>query len=387
MEISNTINIVTYNHKSKLGIEDLHLLFSQIFIERGFNVINENYLKYNSINIIIDEFTGHRIRKDIQDFKRKKAGLIYIVPTEFITEINLGVRSFNVFNPNFFYKLLFSLIFIFLSLYYFLSNPFPKIFTFPKIKLGTGISTSIRRWGKKKITLLGLYLCKFNFVLKNFDKCLLIYWAFKKNIYEFKRFYSLLLVIEYCDGFIHFHKVLEEQYKKHFSKIKSFYLSPRIDKKTFKNKFGQLRFGFTMSGTITSYRNECFDKLKSLFSEDNCDSLFRIDSFKRDPIKKQKEAYQFSYNPGQSSNWNYSSPTRLYRAINVNHSIPVIDKRSFDSDIEDLAITLDKNIVKYTKQLSKNNEFFKDYLQKIDLYNKKSKKINSVFFKKIDEIS
>ena len=33
-------------------------------------------------------------------------------------------------------------------------------------------------------------------------------------------------------NFIHFHKVLEEQYKKHFSKIKSFYLSPRIDKKT-----------------------------------------------------------------------------------------------------------------------------------------------------------
>ena len=70
--MSNTINIVRYNHKSQLGVEDLYSIYSQIFIDNGFKVVCENYLKDNSINIIFDEFTGHKIREDIKDFKKKK---------------------------------------------------------------------------------------------------------------------------------------------------------------------------------------------------------------------------------------------------------------------------------------------------------------------------
>ena len=43
--MSNTINIVRYNHKSQLGIEDLYSIYSQIFLDNGFKVVCENYLK------------------------------------------------------------------------------------------------------------------------------------------------------------------------------------------------------------------------------------------------------------------------------------------------------------------------------------------------------
>ena len=478
--MSNTINIVRYNHKSQLGVEDLYSIYSQIFIDNGFKVVCENYLKDNSINIIFDEFTGHKIREDIKDFKKKKEGSIYIVPTEFLTSLHFGERTFNFFDTNFFYKLFFSFLFIFLRFYYYFSNTFFKIQNLFAVKpvekkVKKFDRTKIRKlkknvlfkyliypfllffyliinprtvgipwlkhkhryvklhiyissrpnvlnffsllkklfasfyyyviwlsflfplfllthpkiglsWSKAKLTPLGLYLYKYNFVSKNFDKWLFVYWKIKKHVYEFKRYHSLLLIVKYSDGFIHFHKVLKKQYERNFSSVKSLFINPLIDKKAFKNNFNKHKFGFYLTGTVTSYRHESFEKLELSILRKYNKAFFRIDSFKDTANKYNKDIYQFSYNPGQSSTWDYSSPTRLYRSINFNHSIPIIDKRSFDADIEELAIVSDDKIADYSSQLSTNSEIFNAYLDKIDIYNKKSKKINSVFFENFKEL-
>jgi len=425
MAISNDINFYLYNHRSKLGIEDFVKIYTDIFTSHGFNVINSSKLETNNINIIIEEFTSPHILKEIIDFKKEKKGLIYVIPTEFITKLPGKLKTFNFFSKSFLSGITLNIIFIIsLIIYKFFYYPkFTPMFTsfyrnsksfyrnsklrirIPilkklRIRIPTQKKLRIRIPILKKlririiIPVINLIkLVRINLLKVLFSKAKPLkesykFLAFRRLCYHFQRYYTFNKASKYFDGFIHIHKEIKVSYEAEYPNIKSFIINPIIDIDKFKENFAKKKYGFYMTGTITKYRNERFDllKMKVLSKQNKENTLFWIGSFKEN-LQSKKEFYQFSYNPGQSKDWVYSSPTRLYRSINENGSIPIIDLRNFDSDIEGLAIVFNSKIVKSTNEYYIDSKKFMSYIHKMNKYNNASFKINTVLCKHLKRSS
>lgn len=413
MAMSNDINLILYNHRSKLGIEDFVNIYKEIFTSHGFNVIHSSKLEANTINVIIEEFTSPHILKEIIDFKKEKKGLIYLIPTEFITKLPGKLKTFNFFSKSFlsgftlriifiiyliFYKIFyyFSVIPMFISFYrnlksfyrnskLFIINLFPvkNLINLSK-KLLIPISIPV----KKIIKLVKINLLKILFLESKPLKESYKFLAFRRLSYHFQRYYTFNIASKYFDGLIHIHKVIKASYEAEYPNIKSFIINPIIDIDKFKKNFVKKKYGFYMTGTITKYRKERFDLLrkKVLTKQNKENPHFWIGSFKEN-LQSKNEFYQFSYNPGQSKDWVYSSPTRLYRSINKNCSIPIIDLRNFDSDIEGLAIVFNSKIVKSTNEYYIDSKKFMSYIHKMNKYNNASFKINTVLCKHLKRSS
>ena len=411
MAISNEINLILYNHKSKLGIEDFVKIYMEIFTNHGFNVTHSSKLEKNAINIIIEEFTCPYFQKEIKDFKKEKKGFVYVIPTEFITKLPFGLKTFNFFNKSLFEAMFFNIIFIFIKIFYYIFNRcfvvyFYRIsksflidlFKKTKFKIINLIKLSpeeiknlIKLFLKAYKNLNKLFLKAYKNLNKLFTKSQTTktsykYQAFRRLVYNLKRYDSFNKSSKYIDGYIHIHKVIKGSYESEYPNINSFITNPIININKFKKKFAKNKYGFYMTGTITKYRDERFNLLEMKILRNNKrNPYFRISSFKVDS-KLTNEFYNFSFNPGQSKDWIYSSPTRLYRSINENGSIPIIDLRNYDSDIERLAILFNSNIQHSTNEYNSASIKFKNFLLELTKYNNVSFKINSVLCKHLQSV-
>ena len=143
-----------------------------------------------------------------------------------------------------------------------------------------------------------------------------------------------------------------------------------------------------MTGTITKYRLNYFNKLKKninkflLKRKLLCTFLFSFSGFSESNKFKN---YLFSFHPPQTKDWISCSPTRLYRAFAIDFNIPVITKNFGHMSIEGLCVQYDElisdNFLNKTvgKKFSIDSKFKKNILE----YSRTVKKKNDLLVAKI----
>jgi hypothetical protein len=100
------------------------------------------------------------------------------------------------------------------------------------------------------------------------------------------------------------------------------------------------RLFFEVTGSVTSHRQACIDRVNREILALGMHAVFelcRVFSFSS-PDGERRGAY--SLHPPQSEHWPCCSPMRIYRALAIDHNLPVLTRHFSQSPIEDVCFLL-----------------------------------------------
>jgi hypothetical protein len=233
------------------------------------------------------------------------------------------------------------------------------------------------------------------------------------------RYRGFLRALKYCDLLAVIHPEMVDQYCTHRTPIHPIF--PEIGALSVeqRNRLWNLPAGFTMTGTLTPYRQHVAASLIVAFGkagwtnpvyqyrpfeapakttswsdkkpESDIKSLedclltpgeFNLSDVVRAEYNAIEPEYLFNLNPAQSENWPYSSPMRILRAI-ILGQIPVITKKFNDHPIEDVAMlwdgtmntALDFAMWKFIDRRSQ----LAGYLHSLETYDRNAREANKPF--------
>lgn len=398
------VNIVNSNHKYQYGIEDIISIVSYLFKIRGINVEISDKFSKDKVNIIIDEFTSYGFRSYLKKFKKiNPSTKVYLISTEFVTKKNFFGKDFETFNYfdkeiTIFSKIFFILVSNFYQLLKHISfiegslSIILKILSFPAIS----IIKIIDLLNLAAVKFLKFFLPKQTITKNNLNISLVFYLRFfthkfKNKFYLYRRYIFFKDCIDYLDG----HLLLNNFQKKGFHEINKSLpmlgiIHPEFDTKKYFDNVINKKIGICMSGTITNYRLNYFNKLKKIINnfllKRKLSRTFLF-SFSGFPASDKFNEYLFSFHPPQTQDWISCSPTRLYRAFAVDFNIPVITKNFGHMHIERLCVKYDELISDsflnstFGKKLSIDSKFKKNILE----YSRTVKNMNDLLVTKICE--
>lgn len=369
--MKKNIYLIYGNHYSYLGVKHIYDLLINDF--KNYNYIISKNIKKNQINILCENFYSGNLINDIKK-KNNKTKLICIY-TEFI---NNNIGTYNSFEIE--RKYLNSIPYYFMAtIYYTLSS----IFIFRKylfrclIKFYViGFFSSIfyfffdkkKKTRKKKIksSISTKFYYYYNREIKFF------YWKV--------RFNQSLKLSKYFDAIICTHPKIKKDLKKKLNFNNIFLHLPKVKNSAFKRKINNDKFKF--SGDYNEYRKLFFEESKRYFNNKddfyvNFLSLLPKQTSFIDIPKNMK--YGFSFHPGKSNRWHFSSPTRLVSALN-NCELPIVFKKYKDVSCY-LGI--------YIKILNKNNinYLIKNKKKLIKKISTNIKKYNSLIYLENNKIN
>lgn len=310
-------NIFTANHGKLSGVEDFISILKNVIQKRGHQVDLTEELNPKAINIIIDEFTNGYANRMIVDFKSSYPdSILFFVLTEFVEKKWL-VSSFNFFG-----SVIDASVIAILNVYVRLKR---EDFNKPRFL----------DW-----VVAGIYLPLFPlFILLNFRKIIEIGLAgvIHQPVYMLMRKLGLEKMITYADGIVLSHKDIN------FLELKSPMLGivyPEIDGLDIKqNLFKDKVLGIEITGSVTPYRHKILRKINFLILRFGLLSHLRqclsidFSSSNKDILR-----FAFSIHPPQTKRWKYSSPTRIFRALQIDHNMPVLTKFFNQHPIEKLCL-------------------------------------------------
>jgi len=367
-------NLYIGNHGKRDGIEDFIEIISNILSNRGHEVAVSNELKANYPNIIIDEFTNFITNRKIAYFKKAfpETKLIYVL-TEFI-EKKYGLTSFNLFEGllevsvltlvNVYLKLRrsdfpsptlydFVLAFLHLPFYsvYFLSYVVKKIIS-----------------GKKKLSLTSI---------------------FHKQVYMLMRFLGMKSMLCHVDLILLAHRDITRNLSKYLISSESVagVIYPEMDiSKIKQNLFENKILAMELTGSVTPYRQgwiEAINKSIVLLGIKHEFGMSQVYSFINSTKKTLRGA--FSFHPPQTKNWKYSSPTRLFRALNQEGNIPILTHYFNQHPIEDVCLLYegDQTILKMYDFFHDKNKAWTYLLPKLENYAQKAELENNIIVQKM----
>jgi hypothetical protein len=351
------IYIVVGNHRSMVGINEIvYTLYSAL--SENFSVEIVTRLKQNSVNVLIDEFSSPAYIVAIDETKKRYPNTkIVVVATEFVTPVRIiGFELTKTFN--------------------FFGAP----------RDWTALSVGALR------SLIG-----------------------GMSSYMRMRYLGFVRTLEYSDLLASVQpailRTLSEvgTWPSHLASPLMVY--PRIVTLPAiqRNRLEDLPVGFTMTGTRTSYRSQIARRLVRTFRHAGWFApIFQHVPFEAPPTSSSStfkqgahasrpssspaylqaqydsitSGYLFNINPPQTSEWPYSSPMRILRAIMLGQ-IPVVTKRFQDHFIEEVAMLWDGTVDAALKfgsyQLSDRQGGLNDYLRSIDGYDQKAREANKPF--------
>ncbi|MCQ8102489.1 hypothetical protein NP590_00110 [Methylomonas sp. SURF-2] len=319
-------SIFVSNHGKLDGIEDLISIISTVIIKRGHEVTVTETLDPDAITLIIDEFTDAISNREIIEFKRQNpnSGLVYVL-TEFI-EHRLFVTSFNFFGG-----IVEASVIAAMNVYF---RNHREDFQ----------SATIQHWLVAIFysPLLVVYL--FDHFLRNLirNERLPLISRLHRTAYMLMRYLGLEKMIACADAVILSHQSIVDNINGiientpvlgtihpeiNFAEIER---SLFLDKKLF----------IEITGSITPYRLKFIRRI-------NIDILSLGIKNRFNPCKSipfSTTAGQsiargaYSLHPPQLKNWKYSSPTRIYRALQHEHNMPVLTKVFHQHPIEKLCL-------------------------------------------------
>ena len=324
-----TLQVLFYtgNHKSKVGIEDIVNLISQVFnSSNDFTCeISNDLLPGYDVIFVIEEFALQKnVDKILVAQKELNNSTFILVCTEFVTKTRQHI-TFNSFGSVFENSAL--------KILRILTGTITKnykdiqinvIFTFP-LDLVMAFIWTILFLKNNKLSLKALY--KKIRELSYFD---MRYLNFKNVLKEVKLFTTTHPIIQ--------KQILDLQQDASFiGDIYPLIKTPKMSKATFFSGDHKI---IKMSGNLTTYRFNKMKELKANLSTDQTKTRFIISSLKNPEVPNHRS--DFTFNPPQNENWKYCSPIRICRSWNIDESIPLITKYFGQHPIENTAIHLRK---------------------------------------------
>ena len=350
-------NIYIENHARLDGVEDFISILKQIISARGHEVKVSRDLEIDCPNIIIDEFTNYICNKKIIAFKRDnpQGNLIYLL-TEFI-EDRLLVRSFNFFGVFFAASLIAAM-----NIYFryrrkdFLPASF---FDYVIAILYSPLLVLYMIW--HKLDNLLRYLIR--------KKRISLTYRLHRLAYMHMRFLGLQRMVEYADSFILSHEEIVksvDKLSKNISKQKEVIgvIYPELDfEKIESGLFDKTGLFIEITGSVTRFRQKFIKAINRDIVVLGLNNAWKpclalsFSGYKNKFLKRGA----FSLHPPQSKFWRYSSPTRIYRALQYNLNMPVLTKFFGQNPIENLCL-----ILKGDESLIQMSEFYADKQKAID---------------------
>lgn len=337
------IYFITSNHNNiKNSLE-----FIDSF-KKNFKINITNKFKKNSINLILEEFTNSKFREQITYIKKKYPKTIFGC---FFSEYYCPEhQTFNSFNSKqkiilIKYKILFNFIYFANSAAIFLKNFF--------------LYKSVAFKVSATIKLIFKYL-----PIKNI----------LDDYYFFNRFKKFKIIEKYIDFYLCWNSEQKKVITKNFKK-KVFYFLPHLN---FIKKINQV--GITISGSVTNYRQGLLrdlDYKKILFN-----NFHQFNETNSEKFIYKKVFTQYSFNPSKNEYWNEPSLMRYVFSL-TNNEIPIVINTFRDKIYKNVCLYFNFKKLKYNnfRQLHNYDKNFKKINNKIRIFNKKSKKLNSEFKK------
>ena len=346
-----SINIFVSNHMTKVGIGEHIAVISRLFSDSGYSVVESEELDPDKLNVIIDEFTSSLANRYILNFREKhpEAKIIYYL-TEFPTK-RYGIETFNGFD---------SILVEWLS---------QAVNDFVLIHRRKDLTASVSRWranllGLLVTALLGWYFLsyvalrgvaerltqtvkkrKYNGFLLSIDWHQKFYWR--------ARYLGLNKMFAACDGVLTAHRdigadlatmpgflehkpaVFGEVFPIFSNRALCFDFSGRGEFE------GQKEI--EMTGRLSGYRNRIFKRVRLVLKVERVGfKIFKRGFVDRDIFFSSTGGRYsiFSLHVPQTKLWPKVSPLRIYRAVEVDRSIPLVDRYFGQHPIEKVAFQL-----------------------------------------------
>lgn len=320
------INIYVANHGKRDGIEDFITILTDIFSKRGHEVNVTEELCLDSINLIIDEFTNIVNNLEISEFKKKypEVKIVYVL-TEFIEKKYL-VKSFNFFG-----SLVDAALIAAMTVYF-------------RRRRKDFIALTFKEWliAAAYAPLLLIYVGR-HILLNLLSKSPIpLLKKVHSPAYMLMRYLGLEKMISNADAVILSHDLIADGLKEISTSVPILgTLYPEIDWDKIKNcVFKDKELFCEITGSITPYRHRQIMMINQqilALGLTNTFGLCQAISFGQG-VNLPLARGGYSLHPPQSEKWKYSSPTRIFRALQYDCNIPVLTRVFNQHPIENLGL-------------------------------------------------
>lgn len=338
------LNIFMKNHAHLCGIEDYLRFLTALFERRGWQVSVSQHLSPDAMNLVIDEFTSALENARLRKFRSTHPDTpMVLLMTEFPAR-NLTVSSFNNFGG--------------------LRNAATIMFAEAVLPSLRGdfpqpsIWRQLRYWASVPLAApyiaSGFVRSKLSRMRSNFKGiahgnagkgAFSLPPDMHRAFYLHMRYMGLISHIDVFDGILTSHEHIQPamQRDRRLAAYSSRVLGVVYPELEQDQVIDQLFSGtgpfVEVTGTITGYRRRVLSRLRrdiTLMGLGNTIQQPRVVDFSNPKARAVRGA--FSLHPPQSRRWPYSSPTRIYRALVVDHNIPVLTKKFSQNPLEDVCI-------------------------------------------------
>lgn len=346
-----SVYLFTGNHTDPSGVQDFIVSISSIFKSgKVFDFYTGPKFELgHDIYLYIEEFSKHTTRVKLREARKKVTAPFILIPTEFITQHKVQC-TFNDFEYS--------------------NKVSPSILLRPLSRLYCKDIC-------KKLLLEILFAVQYSpvfiyWLLKSLVKngVLQTYLDIRKRFYMDVRYISYLSILDIFDYMWPPHNNIRLQNSDYF-KIKKILpvITPLITSKihipSMSDSFSTIKI--KMSGTLTQYRLCKLKEFKAWFKSFKKQSLcVNLTDFTNET--ENKHQMDFTLNPPQTRLWQYSSPMRLFRSLEIERCIPIITKNFQQSEIESLALNIE-NISKNGSNFNLIERFIEEFPTILNDYN------------------
>lgn len=345
MATAARLNLYVGNHGKPDGIEDYVALITKLIEERGIRVTVSPNLDPDVVNIVIDEFTNYVENHRMAAFKKAypRAKIIFIL-TEFVVR-KWGVESFNHFGgPTEAAAIALSDVYLRRVRDDFgptgLSSVLKLLLYSPL--LGFQLLLDTLQWGLKRAVGTRAPNGVAKFLQRN-----------QRTVYFHMRYLGLKVFLRYADAIITSHEGIAGG----LSGKSGFggktlpclgVLYPELEERdVIDNLMVGKKLFMEITGSITRYRQRWINRLNRRLTALGLHNVFGPClslPFSVLASNKPVDRGAYSLHPPQTRIWPYSSPTRIFRALSVDHNLPILTRHYHQNPIEDVCFVLENKM-------------------------------------------
>jgi hypothetical protein len=384
------VNLYIGNHGKQDGIEDYITLITKLMQARGLPVTVSSTYDPDAVNLVIDEFTNYIENRRLAAFKsaHPRSRVVFVL-TEFVAR-RWGAVSFNHFGGPFEAAAI-ALFDVYLRR---VRDDFGRLTSGKLLKLLFYSPLFIAELVPDTLRLIAKLLLG-----KGWSKDGLGYLRrHHRTIYFHMRYLGFRACLPYADALITSHEnimsgVLLEACPEQRVAPSLGVLYPELDERDVLDKLmvGKKLF-MEITGSVTRYRQKWIERtnrwlvslgLQSVFG--HCVSL----PFSLLASSKPTERGAYSLHPPQTRRWPYSSPTRIFRALSVDHNLPILTDHYHQNPIEDVCFVLkDKTSVVELYEMYVDRNLLRRFIEpRVKSYNETVSSRNDTLVARLREIA
>ena len=386
------VNLYVANHGKLGGIEDYIEILRERLAASRMELLVSRSLVPGMINILIDEFTNSYQNSKVEQFKKENPDTILIyVLTEFL-EKKYFITSMNHFGT------------IMDSALITLANILIKRKRNDMYPLDMHdwlffiLYTPLICYSFSKRLLFILFSLFFRMsILKRYIRIKKRYYY--RLVYLHIRYIGLKRYIKHATHILTSHELIApslekagwlEKQDERFIGV----LHPEFDEAEINKNLSQFsekkRLGMEMTGSVSVYRRRWAKKINLEILMQGFNSVMGIIETKdfSQRFRSDKRRTAFSLHPPQTKHWPYSSPLRLFRALQVDGNIPVLTHYFGQNPIEEVCLRYSGPETLFQMcELYEDEEHLKTHmLPRVAAYNQVAKAKNEIWVDRIKDL-